>query len=302
MILSESDLSRLCAVALSAARKAGAQIAARAGDRVVATTKETLASSEASQIVTEVDLEAEAIVLAELTPTLERFDLGILTEEQVDDGSRLVRDHFWCADPLDGTLPFTEGAAGYAVSVALVRRDGVPLIGVVYDPLEQTAYHAVRGQGAYRDGEPWVLPPPDTGARRPLTLLADRSLELGPDWDHIQRLLMGVVERLGLSGLRVVAQGGAVMNALWVLESAPALYVKAPKRIPGGVSLWDFAATACVFEEMGAPATDIHGAPLDLNRADSTFMNHRGSLYASDRAVAAAARALLVTRWQRSPV
>jgi fructose-1,6-bisphosphatase/inositol monophosphatase family enzyme len=38
--------------------------------------------------------------------------------------------------------------------------------------------------------------------------------------------------------------------------------------------------------EAGAVATDFSGDPLDLNRADSTFMNHRGIMLASDAALA----------------
>jgi len=72
------------------------------------------------------------------------------------------------------------------------------------------------------------------------------------------------------------------MNAIWVLENAPACYFKFPKPENGGGSLWDFAATACIFREVGAIASDIYGAPLDLNRPDSTFMNHRGILFTAD--------------------
>ena len=75
------------------------------------------------------------------------------------------------------------------------------------------------------------------------------------------------------------------MNAWGVLVNAPACYFKVPGP-KGGGSLWDFAATACVFQEVGAVATDIHGDPLDLNRADSSYMNHRGVLFASDDSLA----------------
>ena len=39
-------------------------------------------------------------------------------------------------------------------------------------------------------------------------------------------------------------------------------------------------------------ATDIHGAPLDLNRPDSTFMHHRGVLFATDEDLAGRLREL----------
>ena len=56
------------------------------------------------------------------------------------------------------------------------------------------------------------------------------------------------------------------------------------------------ATTACLFDEAGAVATDIHGARLDLNRADSTFMHHRGALYATDESIARQIRAFAAGR------
>ena len=76
------------------------------------------------------------------------------------------------------------------------------------------------------------------------------------------------------------------MNACWVLEHAPACYFKFPKQAEGGGSLWDYAATACILTEAGLHVSDIHGQKLDLNRGESTFMNHRGILYASDEKIA----------------
>ena len=83
------------------------------------------------------------------------------------------------------------------------------------------------------------------------------------------------------------------MNACWVLERPAACHFKFAKPQAGGGSLWDYAATACLFQEAGAAVSDVYGDPLDLNRADSTFMNHRGAVYASDAELAAQARALL---------
>jgi len=81
------------------------------------------------------------------------------------------------------------------------------------------------------------------------------------------------------------------MNACGVLMNAPACYFKITGPSGGG-SLWDFAATACLTQEVGAVATDIRGRPLDLNRADSAFLNHRGVLFATDHALAQRIRML----------
>jgi len=72
-----------------------------------------------------------------------------------------------------------------------------------------------------------------------------------------------------------------------VLENPPGCYFKFPKPQQGGGSLWDFAASAAIFNACGAVACDFYGQPLALNRADSTFMNHRGVLFASESTLVA---------------
>ena len=70
------------------------------------------------------------------------------------------------------------------------------------------------------------------------------------------------------------------LNACWVLDNTPAIYLKLPKERGG--SVWDYAATTCIFNELNLPAHDIKGLLFELNRKDSTFMNHRGILFASN--------------------
>ncbi|MDF3128359.1 inositol monophosphatase family protein [Kiritimatiellaeota bacterium B1221] len=80
--------------------------------------------SLASAVVSELDREAQDLILTELEESVGRFDLGILAEESEDSQDRFEKEYFWCIDPLDGTLPFLEGKTGYAVSIALLSREG----------------------------------------------------------------------------------------------------------------------------------------------------------------------------------
>ena len=290
MKLELADLQQLADVAVAAALEAGQAIAASRPEQIE---HKDAGDSPSSQVVTEVDRRAEGILVRHLTPTLEPFDLALLTEETEDDRARLVADHFWCVDPLDGTLPFVEGLAGYAVSIALVARDGTPLIGVVHDPVTGTTFAALRGGGATRDGLPWS--PDRSGRSDALALMSDRSFRARDDHDDVLAAVTAMAADLGLAVEEVPTPAGAVMIALEVLERAPACFFKFPK-LSGGGSLWDFAATACIFDEVGAVATDIHGDPLDLNRDDSTFMNHRGVLFATDDQVAAGVRSMFSRR------
>ncbi len=285
MELSASDLMQLCQHAISASRQAG-QIISKYIHRPISATTKKGGSSPASQVVTEVDLLSQNIILKTLTPTCTTFDLALLTEESPDDLKRLEKDFFWCIDPLDGTLPFIESTPGYAVSIALVSRNGIPHIGVIYDPVEQTLYHAVKEVGAFRNGKPWALKTSSPSPEQSLTLFADRSFEQHRLFATMLTELENIALKIGYGGLRTILHGGAVMNACWVLENAPACYFKFPKPIKGGGSLWDFAASTCLFNEIGAVVSDIYGDPLGLNRPNSTFMNHRGVLFGSDQETA----------------
>lgn len=280
-------LTELCALAIDAAGMASSHIRSEAGKP-----RETLhkqgGDSHASQVVTEVDFQCQRMILEALGDSMEKHGIGILTEESPDDASRHSHEHFWCIDPLDGTLPFIENVAGYSVSIALVSRSGIPLIGVIADPVTGAIYHAIRNAGAFRDGRPLSIHPHTRGTDRKLTLVTDRSFSRQASHKVLLERIHTIAAEHGLAGVEIINQGGAAMNACWVIENAPAIYFKFPKPADGGGSLWDYAASACLFGELGAVASDIHGHPLQLNRPQSTFMNQDGVLFASQPSLARA--------------
>lgn len=270
------DLLTLTDLAIKAARAAGKIIQQyRHADIEVA--HKSGGSSYAAQVVTEVDKKCEAAILSQLLPSGKTFGIALLSEETEDDGSRLQADYFWCIDPLDGTLPFIRKEPGFSVAIALVARDGTPQIGVVFDPSTDTLYHACRGQGAYKNGQVWKINP-----KYPyLTYVTDRKLKDTPRVAEIEQRLEQIVRELGLSGWQEMSGAGSVLNAMRVLENGPACMLKFPKKEQGGGSIWDYAATACIFQELGLPATNFAGGPLDLNKRADTFMNHAGVYFAN---------------------
>lgn len=285
MRLSATELFLLGQCAISAAYQAGHLIAEYAQRKLSVNTKHN-GGSLAAQVVTEVDHLSQDIILQILRPSCDRFDLALLSEESPDDGERLRKDYFWCIDPLDGTLPFIEALPGYSVSIALVSRDGLPLIGVVYDPLTQTLFHAISGQGAWRNRHPLTWPATPPSARQTLSFLTDKSFAQDPLYPATLTALEGIARELGYAGANLKLQGGAAMNACQVLATPPACYFKYPKTQTGGGSIWDYAATGCLFRETNAVVSDMFGQPLALNPAGSTFMNHCGVLYCAEPAVA----------------
>ena len=270
------DLQHLANTAIEAAISAGKIIQKYMNDNIIVEKKEA-GSNYASQVVTLVDRECERIILSHLMPTCKAFDIGLLSEETEDDGSRFEKDFFWCIDPLDGTLAFINRQPGFSVAIALIARDGTPLIGVVFDPSSETLYHAIKGNGVYKNKMPWTI----KNTNDYLTYLTDKKLRDTPKSTEIQNILNAHKANLELKGIKEISGAGAVLNAILVLENGPACFLKLPKKEAGGGSIWDFAATACIYQELGLLATNFNGELLDLNKKDGTFMNHQGVYYST---------------------
>lgn len=282
MRLSQEQLGSLSKVAIAAAREAARLIAHYAQEELKTERKDEV-ESLAGQVVTKVDRLSQELIVSRLEKSMEEYELGLLAEESEDDRSRFLKDYFWCIDPLDGTLSFTEKREGYAVSIALVSREGVPQLGVVVNPAEQTLYHAVKGAGAFKNGQPIQLSDLKRSAET-FTLACDRSFLQQPHYTQAIDLFKKKIRPWGYKSLKLITTGGSVMNAIWVLENVPACYFKLPKKAAGGGSLWDFAATSCIYGELNALVSDIDGNSLQLNQ-ESLYMNHCGVIYCTDKAV-----------------
>ena len=274
MKLVNSQLLELSEIAIKASKEAGELIQSFVSKNVEVL-KKASGTSEASQVVTKVDLLSQETILNYIIPTLEQYDLALLTEESEDDGSRLIKDYFWCIDPLDGTLAFVEGKKGYAVSIALVSREGEPQIGVVYNPSTGNLYHAVIGEGVLKNGEEFFVEKRETNV---LNFYSDKSFLKYSKFEQVLDSLSKMTQKR----VEVIQEGGAVMNAIWTLEDGSACYFKFPKKEDGGGSLWDYAATVCVYNELGLSLSDVWGRQLQLNKKETTFMNRSGVVFTVD--------------------
>jgi fructose-1,6-bisphosphatase/inositol monophosphatase family enzyme len=282
------DFEKLTGLAVHAAKEAGRIINSFSQQEVEVECKDG-GHTYASQVVTVVDRKAQDAILETLSPACDEYDFALLTEESEDDHSRFQKEYFWCIDPLDGTLPFTRKEPGYSVSIALVAREGSPQIGVVYDPVHDILWQATKGFGVKRNDKTWKMQPKG----EELVFTYDRSFEKHSQRERVLDELESYARAKGLRKVHASQYGGAVINACHALECAPGCHFKFAKPEQGGGSIWDYAATACLFEEAGAVVGDVYGDPLDLNRSDSTFMNHRGAIYATDQFLASKIKKIL---------
>ncbi|MEM9340681.1 MAG: inositol monophosphatase family protein [Bacteroidota bacterium] len=282
MILTTPHLAQLTEIAKSAALMAGAYIQSQF-DTAIVKERKTGGDSRASHVVTEVDFKAQEIILNQLAECIHTFDLGLLTEEATDDHSRLQKDYFWCIDPLDGTLPFTERRTGYAVSIALISKTGNPVVGVAYLPDLKTCYAAYTGSGVYRNDQMLVRHPVKAET---LHFYMDQSFLVAPYYEWVKTQMETLIETSEYTQIEYHSDFGGVRNAIGVMESDAGCYFKFPKQANGCGSIWDYAATCLFMQESKLSVSNAQGTRLHLNDLETTFMNRVGILYATDQRLA----------------
>jgi 3'(2'), 5'-bisphosphate nucleotidase len=174
--------------------------------------------------------------LAELRP-----DDKVLSEEGLEDRSRLGADRVWIVDPLDGTREFGEpGRTDWAVHVALVDGNGEPLAGAVALP--------AMGMTLATDPAP-ARPPAREG---PLRVVVSRS--------RPPAVSLRIAEALGAD---LVSMGSAGAKAMAVVLGEVDVYAHA-----GGQYEWDNCAPVAVARAAGLHASRIDGRPLIYNQSD----------------------------------
>jgi myo-inositol-1(or 4)-monophosphatase len=139
--VSDELLNLACAVA----REAGALLL----DRLGTARTDVTSKSSPTDLVSEVDTAAEALIVSRLRTA--RPDDGLLGEEgAADPGTSGLR---WVVDPLDGTVNYLYRGTSFSVSIAVEDADGW-LAGAVYDPQRDELFAGLRGHGSTLNGAP----------------------------------------------------------------------------------------------------------------------------------------------------
>ncbi len=191
--------------------------------------------------------------LTELTP-----EIPVLSEEQADISLAEREDWqtYWLVDPLDGTQEFVSGSGDFATEIALVQNNQ-PVLGVVYGPIVQILYAAVKGQGAFKE----------QGGLR--TTIKSRHYPQLPE--HI-RVATSRVQRPALLQAilncnyhyKLYPMGSASLKSCMVAEGAADCYIRV-----GPTGEWDTGAPQIILQEAGGGLKDLHLRSLSYNQRDS---------------------------------
>jgi len=201
--------------------------------------------SASIDLVTEVDHACEALIVDGIRE--QRPHDAILAEEGRGDEPPGA-EWRWVIDPLDGTTNFAHGYPRFCVSIGLEHR-GQRTIGVVYDPLLDELYAAVRGQGATRNGTS-IGVSGETELENAVVATGfaydvRRSAE-----DNIDHFIAFVkrtraIRRDGSAALDLCYVACGRFDAYWELKLHP----------------WDVAAGLLIVEEAGGRTSDLSGGP-----------------------------------------
>lgn len=249
--------------AIAYAKQAGDLIRGRVGNL-----GEIQEKKNGSDLVTEVDLLSESFLRNSISHDYSSH--WILSEEdngKLNSYEALLKKESglgWIIDPIDGTTNFIHGIPHFAVSIGIVR-DLKPIIGVVYNPLTDELFHARKGFGAFRNGEP-IHAGKEKRIGESLLAAGFQAEEWGPNSHLLQQMdkLAGTCRNLRMNG-------AASLDLCWV----------AMGRLTGfwhnGLHPWDTAAGVLIVREAGGKVTDRHGNPYELHH--DTLVASNGTIH-----------------------
>jgi myo-inositol-1(or 4)-monophosphatase len=198
-------------------------------------------------LVTIADKESEAAVLG----IIQRHfpDHNILAEESGVFGT-VESEFLWAIDPLDGTTNFAHQYPFSAVSIGLLI-DGIPTLGVIYDPFHDELFRAATGLGATRDRQPIQVSNTQelsrsllvTGFAYDRTRTDDNNYA---EFCHFTHLTQGV-RRSGSAALDLAYVACGRVDGYW----------------ERGLSIWDIAAGIAIVREAGGQVTAYDGSAQD---------------------------------------
>ena len=215
--------------------------------------------SAAIDLVTEVDHECEALIVGGLLA--ERSEDAILAEEGRGEDHENARWR-WIIDPIDGTTNYAHGYPRFCVSIG-VEHDGERVVGVVYDPLLDELFCAVRGEGATLNGRPLhVSEEADLGNALVATGFAyDVRRSAQDNVDHFIAFVKRsrAIRRDGSAALDLCYVAAGRFDGYWELKLHP----------------WDVAAGLLMVEEAGGRVSDLSGGPAQRSGFECVASNGR---------------------------
>jgi myo-inositol-1(or 4)-monophosphatase len=204
--------------------------------------------SRPGDLVTIADKAAEAVILEHFQRHLPEH--AILAEESGALGDQNNK-YLWAIDPLDGTTNFAHQYPVFAVSIGLLI-DGVPQVGVIYNPCQNELFQAATGLGAKLNRQPiQVSQASQLDQSLLVTGFAYDRRETNDnnyaEFCHITHITQGV-RRSGSAALDLAYVACGRVDGYW----------------ERGISPWDMAAGIILVREAGGKVTAYDGGDFEM--------------------------------------
>jgi len=190
--------------------------------------------------LTKADTEINDLVIKRINETYPEHSIYGEEKSEIKENSKYI----WVCDPIDGTMAFACGMPTFVFSIALVdQSNGLPVLGLINDPIMKNMYWAYKGSGAYRN---------------------DKKIFVSKD-----TIFTNTYSITGSSG-----QGFTNSSVLESLNDKKSKVMKLPSFIYGAIQVangkyvggvfygkygHDVAALKIITEEAGGKVTDLNG-------------------------------------------
>lgn len=230
-------------VAFRAALEAGGLIKERMGNIA------SIDYKSAFNLVTDVDKASETLILEIIQGSFP--DDAILAEESGASKARSARR--WLIDPLDGTTNYAHSYPFFCVSIGL-EQDGEMVLGVIYDPVRDELFYALKGEGAFLNDEKIKVSTIDQ--------VENSLLVTGFPPDSRGADINNMIEFKTFTNLShgVRRDGSAALDLAYVATGRTEGFWE--KRL----AAWDVGAGSLIVEEAGGRVTDLEGHKLDVDK------------------------------------
>jgi 3'(2'), 5'-bisphosphate nucleotidase len=205
--------------------------------------------------VTDADLESNKIINKILSNT----KYSILSEEDIDDQSRLSKDMIWIVDPLDGTSDFIDKTGEFTVMIALIQNKK-PILGVIAWPTEKILFVAQKNCGAFRYLD-------DKWDKISVTKIDElpKCRTVGSR-HHLSEKEKEFIKKIGIEDFTSI---GSSLKVGKISSGQAEAYITTTNKMKE----WDTAASYCIISEAGGKMTDMLGNDLTYNNKNVHHQN-----------------------------
>ena len=170
---------------------------------------------------------------------LEKTGIPILSEEgkEIPYKERSKWEYFWMVDPLDGTKEFIKKNGEFTVNIALIHQ-GEAILGVVFPPVLNELYWAVKGEGAYKEKEGLNTP-----LKASAKALSAKGLKVIASRSHMSSETKAFISNLDQP--KIISKGSS-LKFLLVAAGEADIYPRF-----GPTMEWDTAAAHVIVTEAG---------------------------------------------------